>query len=732
MRLTKLYPVIIFSLVLCAGNLFSQEKTIQELEKEIEDKKSKIEENKVELDTETEIKSTYFELGAGINYLMPVRMTSEFTTIDSDNLANCCNENYNEFSGGGFGVNLFSNFYRVNNFSFGLGLNYNILNYELISTETPTVSNDRGDPLELNVKNYLSLNMNLFNFSPNVEYKFNKNFAVFTSLGVNYLISSKAEQYSDINTTEFSFNNENNESTNIWNESDAELTNLKSINFNIDLGVKYNYFISPKSAISLKTFYQTYPISFSNDYKFNFDNIALGISFTHNFEKIEVKRSDEEIKQENKQLEQDLISINERIKMIELQNQLKEAAKYKIKYDSTQIFDSKNNSLTEIKNVRIDQYKRNIILPVLNQIFFDFNKYELPLRYKQELISYKERNNFEIDKLGETFDLEKINHNIINIVGSRMLKYPSAKLTIIGNSDGSQEEIADSIGYKRALLVKSLLVNIFGVPDSNLQIIYREKPLKPTVSKDVRGNEENRRVELESDNPELLKPIILDNLFKQELNNEEIVVKLNFDIPDGVKTINAKLINYDAAQSEYYPKFDEKTPKYANLKLKLNELYKNEELLDDLILEVEIIPNTGSPIFEEISIPISIKTIEEKRKSNEDDLIFEEYSILLPYANEGIGKFNDFTLSTIEKIIKNSKINKVIIDGYTDDIGDRDFNLTLSKKRAETISGVISGYDPNISIETNNNGVSSIYNNKSPEGRFINRSVYVTIIKSTK
>lgn len=731
MKLIKIILMLIISIV-PLNIIFSQDKNIEELNKEIELKKQKIEENKIELNTEEVVKSTYFEFGGGVNYFLPVRMQSDFTTIDSINLPNCCTDYYDEFSGNGFGISLFSNFYRFNNFSLGLDLNYNILNLELIATESPVVSDNRGDPLKLNIKNYLNVDLNMINLSPRIQYNINKNFALFSSVGMNVLLNSKAEQYSDINTTEFSFESINIEPTNIWNKANADLKNLNTFNVNFEIGLLYNIYLKKNSFLSIKSFYQTYPISFSNDFNFNFDNISFGLSYTHNFEKIEVKRTKDEIINENEELERDLISINEKIKMIELQNQLKEASKYKIKYDSTQIIDLTNNKNNLIEKVRIDQFERKMVIPVLNQIFFDFGKYDLPLRYKQEIISYKERNNFEIEKLGETFDLEKVNHNIINIVGSRLLKYPDAKLKIIGNSDGSSDEISDSVGYKRALLVKSILINTFGVSDSSLIIEYREKPLNPTLSKDIRGGEENRRVEFESDNPEILKPIILDNLYKQELQNSNIIVKMNYDIPDGVKTINSKLVNYDAAQSEYYPEFDEKTPKYANLNLKLNDLYKNEELLDDLILEVEIIPNTGSPIFEEISIPIQIETVSDKRKNNEDDFVFEEYTILLPYANEGIGEFNKFTLKIIKDILTNNEISKVIVEGSTDDIGDLDYNLTLSKKRAETISEVLLEYNSNIKVEIKNNGVSNLYNNKLPEGRFLNRSVYVTIIKRSK
>ena len=103
------------------------------------------------------------------------------------------------------------------------------------------------------------------------------------------MLGSNAEQYTDINNSEYLFNGIAEEPSKVWNKQDAKITNLNSININTDLGLKYNYFVSEKSSINLKVFYQLYPMSFSNDFDFNFSYIysstrvisATGTKFTN-------------------------------------------------------------------------------------------------------------------------------------------------------------------------------------------------------------------------------------------------------------------------------------------------------------------------------------------------------------------------------------------------------------------------------------------------------------------
>lgn len=56
-------------------------------------------------------------------------------------------------------------------------------------------------------------------------------------------------------------------------------------------------------------------------------------------------------------------------------------------------------------------------------------------------------------------------------------------------------------------------------------------------------------------------------------------------------------------------------------------------------------------------------------------IIYQEYTILLPFANEEIGEFNRIMYSKIEEEVLNSNIQKIVIDGYMDDIRDQDYNL---------------------------------------------------------
>lgn len=84
---------------------------------------------------------------------------------------------------------------------------------------------------------------------------------------------------------------------------------------------------------------------------------------------------------------------------------------------------------------------------------------------------------------------------------------------------------------------------------------------------------------------------------------------------------------------------------------------------------------------------------------------------------------NEKNKEIIEIIRKNiNKDSELIISGYSDKIGDSDYNKELSKKRTESVSSVF----PENKKELYPYGESIIlFNNKLPEGRFYSRTVII-------
>jgi len=88
-------------------------------------------------------------------------------------------------------------------------------------------------------------------------------------------------------------------------------------------------------------------------------------------------------------------------------------------------------------------------------------------------------------------------------------------------------------------------------------------------------------------------------------------------------------------------------------------------------------------------------------------------------------------LDTVADFLKDYSYTKIVVEGHTDNIGSEDYNLRLSKKRAESVAGyLVKKGIPDNKIETIGYGESRPkYPNTSEENRRKNRRVEIKVIK---
>ncbi|MDA3865787.1 MAG: outer membrane beta-barrel protein, partial [Salinivirgaceae bacterium] len=149
--------------------------------------------------------------------------------------------------------------------------------------------------------------------------------------------------------------------------------------------------------------------------------------------------------------------------------------------------------------------------PIRNYVFFNLGSTEIPDRYV--LINKRQVDDFNEDQL-EVFKPKKLSgrsdremtvyYNVLNILGDRMVRFPSTCIKLVGSSDKSQED-----GKAMARSIQQYLVDIFGIDASRIKIEGRNNPKIP--SEQPGGelelkllNEDDRRVSIETTSPELL------------------------------------------------------------------------------------------------------------------------------------------------------------------------------------------------------------------------------------
>ena len=262
--------------------------------------------------------------------------------------------------------------------------------------------------------------------------------------------------------------------------------------------------------------------------------------------------------------------------------------------------------------------------PLLNAVFFDRNSSSVPARY-HTFNNPKEALSFDESKFGS---LMNEYHDVLNIIGLRLRTNPYAKITITGyNSDNKDIELSE----QRAETVANYFTSIWGIDKSRMKVEKKNLPANASNPNTELGLQENRRVEITTDHPNILRAIIAND-YKSKVEDESTITE----------------------------------------KFSLN-------------------------LFDFNSSEVSVK----------DGQI----------------------LTKITSIYKENPNTKIVVVGYSDNIGKDDYNKKLSIKRAKTV------YDELIAKGVTKDHITykgygtehPQFTNDLPEGRFLNRTVRVYV-----
>ncbi|TSA11095.1 MAG: VWA domain-containing protein [Deltaproteobacteria bacterium] len=131
--------------------------------------------------------------------------------------------------------------------------------------------------------------------------------------------------------------------------------------------------------------------------------------------------------------------------------------------------------------------------PVLNHVFFEAGKSEIPGKY----VLLKDR------AQTQTFDEKTLKsaperyYNLLNIVGKRLTQNPMARVRIVGcNSDTGVEKNNHDLSSRRAETVRAYLYNVWGVDPLRMKVETRNLPAQATAMDVLGGRAENQRVEI--------------------------------------------------------------------------------------------------------------------------------------------------------------------------------------------------------------------------------------------
>ncbi len=369
------------------------------------------------------------------------------------------------------------------------------------------------------------------------------------------------------------------------------------------------------------------------------------------------------------------------------------------------------------------------LYPLLNYVFFDEGSAELPSRYKT--LSKSQISMFSDTTIpGATLDKY---YHILNIYGFRLNMHPEAKITVLGTNDNKspKEKGNTELSKQRATLVYNYLRDVWGISEDRMKLEFTN--LSPNASKTrVRedsglADEENRRVELLTDEWEVKKPVFETDpkTFPQP---EMMTFKLENGIEDGIVAERRLEVTRDGKVWNTFTDLGttegEYTWNWQNADLEYPE--------DEVPFTAQLIVTTKSGAeckSDPINIPVKQVSSRDRIINSGADSTDEKYSLILfPFNRFDAGPLN-------EKILKDYVYNrvtsesKVTVIGHTDVVGLEKHNKRLSEKRANTVTTGIKKNAKKVSdITTTGVGEEKpLYPNELPEGRLYNRTIQVLI-----
>jgi len=380
----------------------------------------------------------------------------------------------------------------------------------------------------------------------------------------------------------------------------------------------------------------------------------------------------------------------------------------------------------------------NETFPIRNYIFFDLGSTKIPSRYV--LIRKDQVKDFNDNQLG-AFTPKRlpgrsarqmtVYYNVLNILGDRMRRNQLADVRLTGTSMKGEKKD----GLAMAESVKEYLVNVFAIAPAR---IHTEGRITPRLTAEQAGGtkeltlirEDDHRVSIWSESPAILQEyqtgsnVTLPSIELTSAEQAPLDSYVTFNVPKAAEAFNSWSLEVkdESGKVQFFGPYTQEnvmTPVKAILGTRAN---------GDYTVTMVAITKSGNTVRKETSMHLVSWTPPQDEMSLRFSVIYE---------------FNDAKSSALsEKYLTDVVTPRiptgatVILNGYTDTIGDEDYNKKLSLARANDVKNILESSlskagRTDVKIEVYAFGEdekTAHFANNFPEERFYNRSVIIDII----
>ncbi|MBX7155125.1 MAG: OmpA family protein [Candidatus Kapaibacterium sp.] len=649
-----------------------------------------------------------------------------------------CNPGFEGGSGGGFVVGALAEF-QIGHFFFAdvRGV-YTTTNAELRRAETlPSLNNSAQFEYRLDTK------VSAVGIEPLFGIRLFKNLQLFSGARYSYILSTNYTQSENVTSPTGAFVDEQGNTTRVRNVFSGTLSRYNSSQVSILFGAAYDLLAKEKKGIiiSPELWYEvgaTDLLSRSVALSWTVNTIRLGVAVKYGESFVD----DPEVTLEKVRhidtttIESPSIAYQTIINgkgawtydSLRTTDTLFVTAIYKrtdtlyvppstleFKANVRATYTDNNGNQIPVNKIMAEELNTTTIIPLLPYVFFGENSAELPARYKR--LSTTDATTFNEQQINTLNRLE-VYQQLLNVIGSRMKASPKTKITLTGcNQDVRDEFGKTKLSKERAMAVKKYIMDVWGIEDKRIIVQSRSLPQVPSNSQTPDGAEENRRVEITTDDTELLVPVTTTQIVGIVTPSAITVTPT----VQGRSPVASWSLTATKSNNELHKNEGRTMPKPIvwNMQSKMQQLLQNNQ---PVVVQLDVRNTEGKSVTANLEIPAEGITKDKKQSQQLPDKQITISSLLFPNAKET--EINDSYSTQLNSIAAKITSGSVIqITGYTDHLGDAQTNRELSQERATNTAKALKATSATVQAV----GSRDLFDFNIPEGRFYSRCVEIKI-----
>ncbi|HET7153404.1 MAG TPA: OmpA family protein, partial [Candidatus Kapabacteria bacterium] len=290
--------------------------------------------------------------------------------------------------------------------------------------------------------------------------------------------------------------------------------------------------------------------------------------------------------------------------------------------------------------------------------------------------------------------------------------------TLTGTTDNKDAEQGNTaLAKTRAQNVKDYLVNEWGIDPSRITVHTRMLPDNPTNPDYPEGDEENRRVEITSDDESLFRPIVHANFAEYSMTPPTMTFGLGANAQACLASWSLVAKRGDATFATFG---DTGAPPKQYSWTLTDNVARTVHDSDHITCALTIHDAKGRATTSSSDVPVF------KKKSNIE--VGRLSLIVFDFDKADISETNRELMQKFVAVAVHPN-STVSIIGSTDRLGEAAHNQELSDARAQNVKKLLLGIKPDANIiECKGIGQSKLlYDNSLSEGRYYCRTVAIDV-----